>query len=414
MSRSSKGPRLYRRAPRRKGGVITKPGYWVIRDGGTEVATGCVASPSQSKAPKAAEEFLKNYLVTKHRPDRKTRDIEEIDIADVLAIYLDDNIDPEKPEEEYTAQERHLVQTIDRLNNYWGGKVLTDINTKEGKGYVKTRPGQGGARRDLEILRAAINHHSAENLHYGKVSVWLPDKGEARDRWLTKSEAALMVWKAYRYREVQTIHVGVNKGQKVITDRRPLRHVARFLLIGCYTGTRAGAIASAAKKKAPGKSFVDLERGLYYRKPIGKKETNKRQPPAPIPPRLLAHMRRWDRLGIAVEHFVEYNGKPVTSVKKGFRKVVKLADIDISQENVTPHTMRHTAATWLMQAGVPMWIAAGYLGMTVETLERTYGHHHPDYLAEAVEGITSKKPVKKRGVPSLTVHSGDISGDQKK
>ena len=27
-----------------------------------------------------------------------------------------------------------------------------------------------------------------------------------------------------------------------------------------------------------------------------------------------------------------------------------------------------------------IWTAAGYLGMTVEVLERTYGHHHPDYL----------------------------------
>lgn len=36
-----------------------------------------------------------------------------------------------------------------------------------------------------------------------------------------------------------------NKGQKVITDRRPLRHVARFLLIGLYTGTRAGAMPRA-------------------------------------------------------------------------------------------------------------------------------------------------------------------------
>ncbi|MDX6288985.1 MAG: hypothetical protein QOH42_784 [Blastocatellia bacterium] len=104
---------------------------------------------------------------------------------------------------------------------------------------------------------------------------------------------------------------------------------------------------------------------------------------------MLAHPRRWDRAGIAQEHFVEYNGKPVLSVKKAFRKVVKLAKIDTSEGNVTPHTLRHTAATWLMQRGVPIWVAAGYLGMTAETLERNYGHHHPDHLSEAVEGITT-------------------------
>jgi hypothetical protein len=228
--------------------------------------------------------------------ERKTREIEDIPIADVLSIYLDDNVDPDLEEHEKNVKARHLEQTIDRLNDYWGDKKLTDINTKESKAYVKHRQqhggGPGGARRDLEILRASINHYGAENLHYGTVSVWLPEKGEARERWLTRSEAARVIWTAWRYREVQTIHVGPNKGQKVITDRRPLRHVARFLLIGCYTGTRAGAIASAAKVRALGKSYVDLERGLYYRKAIGKKATKKRQPPAPLPPRLLTHMRR--------------------------------------------------------------------------------------------------------------------------
>jgi integrase len=390
MSRTGQGPRLWKRRALIENCKVRKNAVWIIKDGRREISTGCVATAGEQSPPEVAQQALAKYISEKYSPSRKARDIEDIDIADVLMVYLDDRTDEE------AGEDKHLIQCIGRLNEYFGAKMLSDLNTKLCKGYVKSRPGRGGARRDLEILRAAINHHAKENLHYGKVSVWLPEKGEARERWLRRSEAAAMIWKAYRYREVQTIHVGPNKGEKVITDRRPLRHVARFLLIGCYTGTRAGAIASAAKKRAPGKSFVDLERGMYYRKPIGKKETNKRQPPAPIPPRLLAHMRRWDRLGIAVEHFVEYNGKPVLSVKKAFRKVVKLCDLDLSEGNVTPHTLRHTAATWLMQAGVDLWVAAGYLGMTVETLERTYGHHHPDFLVEAVEGIsrrTKKKPL---------------------
>jgi integrase len=66
-----------------------------------------------------------------------------------------------------------------------------------------------------------------------------------------------------------------------------------------------------------------------------------------------------DRTGIAREHFVEWNGRPVLSVKKAFRTVVKLARIDTTIENVTPHTRRHTAATWLMQNGTDLWSAAG-------------------------------------------------------
>jgi len=54
---------------------------------------------------------------------------------------------------------------------------------------------------------------------------------------------------------------------------------------------------------------------------------------------------------------------------------------------VTPHTLRHTAATWLMQAGVDKWEAAGFLGMSVEMLDRVYGHHHPDHLRTAARAI---------------------------
>jgi hypothetical protein len=78
----------------------------------------------------------------------------------------------------------------------------------------------------------------------------------------------------------------------VLTDRRPLRHVARFILIGIYTRA-SGSIAAASPYPENGRSFVDLEGGIFYRKRIGKRATKKRQTPAPIPPRLLSHMRRW-------------------------------------------------------------------------------------------------------------------------
>jgi hypothetical protein len=45
-----------------------------------------------------------------------------------------------------------------------------------------------------------------------------------------------------------------------------------------------------------------------------------------------------------------------------------------------------------MQRGVPIWQAAGFLGMSAEMIERTYGHHHPDYMRGAAEAITSKQP----------------------
>ena len=224
----------------------------------------------------------------------------------------------------------------------------------------------------------------------------LPQKGQPGDRWLTRAEAAELIWACWRYRKQQTAHRGRQKGQLIETDKRPLRHLARFILIGLYTGTRASAIASASPYRDQGHSFVDLDQGIYYRLAIGKQATNKRQTPAPIPPRLLAHMRRWVQRGIVVSHFVEWHGAPIKSVKTGFKHAVTLAGL---WGRVTPHTLRHTAATWLMQAGVPIWQAAGYLGMSAQMIERTYGHHHRHYMRGAAAAITTKQQQNISGQP---------------
>jgi len=141
---------------------------------------------------------------------------------------------------------------------------------------------------------------------------------------------------------------------------------------------------AASPKRGEGKSYVDLDRGLFYRLPEGARETNKRQPPVPLPPRLLAHLQRWAKKGGVGEYFVEWQGKPVRSVKTAFASAVRLARIS---GKVTPHTLRHTAATWLMQNGVDKWEAAGFLGMSVEILDRVYGHHHPEHLKRAAHSI---------------------------
>jgi integrase len=376
MPRPSKGARLWLRPARRKEGRVVARAVWIIIDGDRHVATGCLKNQTGE-----AEKRLAEYIAEKYSPTRRARDIDRIDVADVLSIYLED-CGPRM------VDQPKLERCIGRLNDYWGGKSLSEVTAAECRGYVKTRGKAGGARADLESLRAAINHHAKENLHYGVVRVTLPAKGPPRDRWLTRDEAARLIWACWRYREKQTVHRGSLKGQPVETDMRPLRHLARFVLIGLYTGTRAGAIASASPYRELGHSFVDLDQGIFYRLAIGRRATNKRQSPAPIPPRLLAHMRRWVRRGIVTSHLVEWQGAPVKSVKTAFRHAVSLAGL---WGRVTPHTLRHTAATWLMQRGVPIWQAAGYLGMSAEMIGRTYGHHHPDFMRAAAQAITSKQ-----------------------
>jgi len=406
MPRRSKGARLQLKAERRdKARNITHRATWIIRDNGRDISTGC---PADEVA--AAEQKLKDYIASKYTPKRKAQDLEAIPIGDVLSIYLDaelavlrDRFKVTEDKEGTIASIRKFKMRITRLNNWWGAKMLAEVDGELCRKFVKARGNNGGSRRDLEDLRAAINHHAAEGYHRGIVKITLPPKGEPRDKWLTRSDAAKLIWTCWRCREMQRMSRGPLKGQKVATDKRPLRHLARFILIGLYSGSRAGAIGAASPIPAVGRAFVDLDRGIYYRRKQGSAKTNKRQPPVPIPPRLLAHLRRWHRMEPEAKYFVEFNGQPVASVKTAFKTAARLAGLE---RGITPHTLRHTAATWLMQRGTDPWQAAGYLGMSLDVLLNTYGHHHPDYLSDAVDKITKRETNAER--PGIV--SGAITG----
>ena len=118
---------------------------------------------------------------------------------------------------------------------------------------------------------------------------------------------------------------------------------------------------------------------IFKRKPDNKKETSKRQPTIPIPPRLLVHMRRWQRLGISKRTLIECNDRPVSAVKAGWESVVKMAGLATNdkQKKVIRHTLRHTAITWYLNQGVDIEKVGLYCGVSVATIRKTYRHLMP-------------------------------------
>jgi len=127
---------------------------------------------------------------------------------------------------------------------------------------------------------------------------------------------------------------------------------------------------------------------VFYRRPAGVRETKKRQPPIPLHGRLLAHIRRWIRRKVATEFVVQFDGEAVSSVRKGFAGAVAGSGLE---GKVTPHVLRHTSATWLMQGGADLLEAARLLGMTPQMLLSTYGHHHPAHLQGALKAFDKGK-----------------------
>ena len=189
-----------------------------------------------------------------------------------------------------------------------------------------------------------------------------PGRGE----WLTRSEAAKILLSALALS-------GKAEGRDQPTAE-PARHVRRSYWSRFYMARRAGAVCAAALEPTEGRGGGSTLTGALpaptrraRRRNVGRRCRYRN--------RLLAHLRRWHRLGQRAA--VEWNGQPVKRRRQGVpARSPKAAGLP----EVTPHILRHTAATWLMQLGTDKWEAAEYLGMTAKQLDDTYGHHHPDHL----------------------------------
>ena len=241
------------------------------------------------------------------------------------------------------------------LTKFFGRQQCSSISDETCYEYRRWRNrSDGTVRRELGVLRAALNLAHRNGRISRQVPVELPDSPPAKDRWLTRSEAAGLIRAARR----------LTKGRD---------HLPTFILMALYSGKRKEAILSLLWPQ------VDLDAGIIDWERPSALRTNKRRGRNPVNPKLLRHLRRIRKYGSDDGPVVTYRGRPVKDVTRGFAAACEMAQLD----GVTPHTLRHTCATWLMQKGVPTWQAAGFLGMTEETLSRVYGHHDPEFQKAA-------------------------------
>lgn len=272
-------------------------------------------------------------------------------IAEVLAAYGSE-VAPLK------ASARDIGYNITNILKWWGDKTVANISVKSCRTYIetKTKPAAGA---DLKVLKAAVVYWHKE---YGPLDAVpefeMPPPNPPKERWLTRSEAARLLWAARKY-----------------------QHMRRMILLQLYTGSRPGVVLAMHWDQ------IDLKAGVMSRTRHGNaQDKKKRAPKVRLGWRILSHLKRWRRLDDKAErlvcHFTDRwhpGSREVIDPHGAWAKIVKAAKLS----GVTRHTLRHTRATWMMQKGVPIWEAAGFLGMTVKTLERVYGHHSPDHQENA-------------------------------
>lgn len=375
-----KGPRLW--LEQRTG----RESVWHIRDGEEKFSLGLSASQLAE-----AEQKLAEYIAQKHGPEAYKAKAEQISIPEVLAFYAKGLT--KNAERKNTAAVRRGTETrkvhIANLLTFWVDKTLADVKTSTCEAYEAHRqampPCRGmrkssekispaTIRQELKTLGRAIKAWHGESPLAALPIVWKPDASPPRQRYLERAEVAKMLRAARRL---------------------GFTHLIRYVLIGIYTGTRDDAMRRLRWIKASHDGWIDVDRGILYRAGFAEEQTSKRRPPMIFPDRLLSHVRRWARLDQAqgLTHVVTYlkraeegsrraklNAKmnvrripqPVGDIHKAWASMVSAAGLG---PDVTPHTLKHTAITWMLWEGRSIWDVSEDTGTSAKTIEEVYGHH---------------------------------------
>lgn len=253
----------------------------------------------------------------------------------------------------------HLVlgKTIDRrrqetimlhLLEHLGKKTAKELTPKALAEYAKARGvHQNTIRREITTLRAAYRvAFRAGDIEAGDLpNLDIPEEIKPPERWL-------------RVPELQALREAADEGLRDFID------------VAYYTGGRKASVTRLTQAQ------IDLDAKRINLALPGERQRNKKRPVVPIFPEIKEVIERRYANATRGRLFTD-----MASVNRRFKQAVQKAGL---LGRVSPHTLRHSRATHLLQAGAPIWSVAKLLGDTVTTVEQVYGHHCPDFLEETL------------------------------
>ncbi|WP_290957462.1 site-specific integrase [Hyphomonas sp.] len=267
-------------------------------------------------------------------------------IGELIPLYLD------------ARQDRRSFSSIraacKKIDKHFGHLEPRHITQSLVNGYATTHNHNSGSTiaTDIIYLRAIVNWAIRNKIVdiTAKILVEMPvRRSPPRERWLTKDEARRLI------------------------EAATAAHVKLFLRVGFATGHRSRAILDLKWDQ------VNFDtRKIDFGEGWG----NKRRALVAINEGLLPHLKEaYDNR--CCQYVIEYGGHHITDVRTGIRAACKRAGIEV----ITPHVMRHSAATWMAESGVPIEDACTFLAMTPTTFRKVYAKHNPNHLSEAAGAL---------------------------
>lgn len=266
-------------------------------------------------------------------------------VSEIMDAYLIDR-------DQTAANPVRIRDAWKRLKPHFGHLRPDQVNRVLCRSYCVRRTkdgvGEGTIRTELQYLRAGLRFANPNT----PAIIEMPKKPAPRDKRLTKEQFALLV------------------------DATKHHHMKVYLWLARMTAARPGAILELRWTQ------IDWERGRIT---LGDGTKRKKgRPTVPMHSDALIELLRETQKGALTDYVVEYAGGPIKSIKKGFATAAEKAGIPWA----TPYALRHSAAVWMAEEGVPMAEISQFMGHSDSRVtESTYARFSPEYLRRAAKAL---------------------------
>ena len=260
------------------------------------------------------------------------------------------------------AKERQLRQHI---VPFFGSKPIGQIESFDIERYKKARRADGAAKATVNRELAVLSHLLNKALEWkwikakvAKIVRYKEDNG--RIVYLTDEQCAALI-------------------EAAAADHN--ENVHAFVMVGLNTGMRHSEILAIRREE------VDIGRRVIWI-PVAKAGSREQPITRTLCNYLIERMRMlppgcdwlFPSPGSASGH--------AHTIRKAFRRSVARAGMDPNQ--ITPHTLRHTAVTHLVQTGVDLPTVQPISGHKTLSMVARYAHQSGAHIEAAMERLESR------------------------
>lgn len=279
---------------------------------------------------------------------------------ELIARYLDDFEDVKR------SIWRDAISVM-RLREFFpDDRELRSIKRADVRAYIQHRKAQGVTagtiNREIGLLSSMFNHARFEwdwDIPNPATNQKMREP-EGRKRFLTAEQASCLM--------------------RVASENKRAPYLADMILLAVNTGMRRGELLGLTWSR------VDLKANTLQ---LGEKDTKSGKSRL-VPLNSQARSALLCRASYRAEHcpdapnvFCTKSGEGLDGIKSSWTKAVKQAGL----EDFHFHDLRHTAGSWLAQAGVPLKDIAEILGHSTLKMTERYTHLAPENLRAAVDKL---------------------------